>query len=78
MTLEKTIRELNLKLSDDGKHNLVDPLEEGKMLYKSPTGWKFEKFGDKVRITGKNVDTVMNIPTADFKVLQRIIGQVKS
>ena len=50
---------------------------EEKMLYKSPTGWSFELFGGKVRMTGKNVDTAMNIEKADFKVLQRIIGQVK-
>ena len=50
---------------------------EEKVLYKSPTGWSFELFGGKVRMTGKNVDTAMNIEKADFKVLQRIIGQVK-
>ena len=50
---------------------------EEKMLYKSPTGWSFEKFGDKVRLTHKKLPEAMNIPSADFKVLQRIIGQVQ-
>lgn len=54
----------------------IRELEE-KVLYKSPTGWKFELFGGKVRMTGKNVDTAMNIEKADFKNLQKIIGQVK-
>ena len=34
----------------------IRELEE-KMLYKSPTGWKFELIGGKVVMTGKNVDT---------------------
>ena len=54
----------------------IRELEE-KVLYKSPTGWQFELFGGKVRMTGKNVDTAMNIEKADFKNLQKIIGQVK-
>ena len=62
MTLERTIRELN----------------EGKMLYKSPTGWSFEEDGDKVRIKfSKFTSQPLVIPKKDFKVLQRIIGQVK-
>ena len=48
-----------------------------KMLYKSPTGWSFEKHGDKVRLTHKKIPEAMNIPSADFKVLQRIMGQVQ-
>ena len=47
-----------------------------KMLYKSPTGWKFELIGGKVVMIGKNSGKI-EIPKDDFKVLQRIIGQVK-
>lgn len=49
---------------------------EEKVLYKSPTGWRFELFGGKVIIIGKNSGT-LEVPPKDFKVLQRIIGQVK-
>ena len=47
-----------------------------KMLYKSPTGWKFELIGGKVVMIGKNSGKI-EIPKDDFKALQRIIGQVK-
>ena len=49
---------------------------EEKVLYKSPTGWRFELFGGKVLMVGKNSGKI-EIPKDDFKVLQRIIGQVK-
>ena len=45
-------------------------------VYKSPTGWKFELIGGKVVMIGKNSGKI-EIPKDDFKVLQRIIGQVK-
>jgi len=61
MTLERTIRNLNL---------------EEKVLYNSPTGWKFELFGGKVLIIGKNSGKI-EMSKADFKALQRVIGQVK-
>ena len=61
MTLEKTIREL----------------EEAKMLYKSPTGWSFQEEGAQVRISLQQINKpTMIVPKKDFKVLQRIIGQV--
>ena len=47
-----------------------------KVLYKSPTGWSFELMGGKVILIGKNSGK-MEIDPKDFKVLQRIIGQVK-
>tara|TARA_Y100000114_G_scaffold68377_1_gene62671 strand:- start:756 stop:929 length:174 start_codon:yes stop_codon:yes gene_type:complete len=47
-----------------------------KMLYKSPTGWKFELIGGKVVMIGKNSGR-FEIPKDDFKALQRVIGQVR-
>ena len=59
---------------------LVNSVEEEnveeKVLYKSPTGWRFELFGGKVVMIGKNSGR-LEIPQKDFKILQRIIGQVK-
>ena len=54
---------------------MMEDIEE-KVLYKSPTGWSFELFGGKVIIIGKNSGTY-EVPTKDFKSLQKIIGQVK-
>lgn len=64
--LVQTIREVTEK-----KTNLKE-----KVLYKSSTGWSFESFGGKVIIIGKNSGTY-EVPTRDFKALQKIIGNVK-
>ena len=65
--LFKTIKEVYEQKEED--------IEE-KVLYKSPTGWNFELFGGKVIIIGKNSGTY-EVPTKDFKALQKIIGNVK-
>ena len=66
------------KPEDDEKSKklLKDKKLKEKVLYKSPTGWKFELFGGKVIMIGKNSGK-MEISPEDFKTLQRIIGQVK-
>ena len=74
MMLQKRLQPSN-KERDMTLEKTIRELNE-KMLYKSPTGWKFELIGGKVVMIGKNSGKI-EIPKDDFKVLQRIIGQVK-
>ena len=62
---ESTLEDLLIQyLPEDEEIEITE-----KMLYKSPTGWSFEKHGDKVRLTHKKIPEAMNIPSEDFKVL---------
>lgn len=74
MMLQRRLQPSN-KERDMTLEKTIRELNE-KMLYKSPTGWKFELIGGKVVMIGKNSGKI-EIPKDDFKVLQRIIGQVK-
>ena len=74
MMLQRRLQPSN-KERDMTLEKTIRELEE-KMLYRSPTGWKFELIGGKVVMIGKNSGKI-EIPKDDFKALQRIIGQVK-
>ena len=74
MMLQRRLQPSN-KERDMTLEKTIRELNE-KMLYKSPTGWKFELIGGKVVMIGKNSGKI-EIPKDDFKALQRIIGQVK-
>ena len=74
MMLQRRLQPSN-KERDMTLEKTIRELNE-KMLYKSPTGWKFELIGGKVVMIGKNSGKI-EIHKDDFKVLQRIIGQVK-
>mgnify|MGYP001393860341 CR=1 FL=1 len=70
------------KPEDDEKSKqlLKDKKLKEKVLYKSPTGWSFEKFGGNILVIGPGTGmgkSRMEIDPKDFKVLQRIIGMVK-
>ena len=75
--LTSMINQLGMLVNSVEEENKMEEekLEE-KVLYKSPTGWRFELFGGKVHMIGKNSGKI-EIPQKDFKILQRIIGQVK-